>query len=49
MDVHQATISAAVWDSSGNLVVEATLETRAETTRHMRRPREDRLSEFLFL
>jgi transposase len=31
MDVHQATISAAVRDSSGNLVMEATLETKSET------------------
>ena len=31
MDVHTATISAAVRDSSGNLVMEATLETNAET------------------
>ena len=31
LDVHQATISAAVRDSSGNLVMEATLETKAET------------------
>jgi transposase len=31
MDVHQATISAAVRDSSGNLVMEATLETKTET------------------
>src|SRR6202522_2625670 len=31
MDVHQATICAAVRDSSGNLVMEATLETKAET------------------
>src|SRR6476646_5712221 len=31
MDVHQATISAAVRDSAGNLVMEATLETKAET------------------
>ena len=31
MDVHSATISAAVRDSSGNLVMEATLETKAET------------------
>jgi hypothetical protein len=31
MDVHQATISVAVRDSSGNLVMEATLETKAET------------------
>jgi len=31
MDVHQATISVAVWDSSGNLVIEAILETKAET------------------
>jgi transposase len=31
MDVHQATISAAVRDSSGSLVMEATLETKAET------------------
>jgi hypothetical protein len=29
MDVHQATISPTVRDSSGNLVMEATLETRA--------------------
>jgi hypothetical protein len=32
-DVHTATISAAVRDSSGNLVMEATLETKAETIR----------------
>jgi hypothetical protein len=31
MDVHQATILAAVRDSSGNLVLEATLETKTET------------------
>ena len=31
MDVHQATISAAVRDSAGNLVMEAILETKAET------------------
>jgi len=31
MDVHQATISAAVRDSRGNLVMEALLETKAET------------------
>jgi hypothetical protein len=31
MDVHTATICAAVRDSSGNLVMEATLETKAET------------------
>src|ERR1700758_5178791 len=31
MDVHTATISAAVRDSSGNLVMEATLETKAVT------------------
>jgi len=31
MDVHQATISAAVRDSRGNLVMEAILETKAET------------------
>ena len=31
MDAHTATISAAVRDSSGNLVMEATLETKAET------------------
>ena len=31
MDVHQATISAAVRDSSGNLVMEAIVETKAET------------------
>jgi len=31
MDVHTATISAGGSDSSGNLVMEATLETKAET------------------
>ena len=31
MDVHQATISVAVRDSRGNLVMEAIVETRAET------------------
>ena len=31
MDVHTATISAAVRDSNGSLVMEATLETKAET------------------
>jgi hypothetical protein len=31
LDVHQATISAAILDSAGNLVMEATLETKAET------------------
>lgn len=31
MDVHQATICVAVWDSRGNLVMEAILETKAET------------------
>ena len=31
MDVHQATISAAVRDSSESLVIEATLETKAAT------------------
>src|SRR5580765_6654413 len=31
MDVHTATISAAVGDSIGNLVMEATLETKSET------------------
>src|SRR5450755_2863166 len=31
MDVHQATISLAVRDSGGNLVMESTLETKAET------------------
>jgi hypothetical protein len=30
MDVHQATISVAVRDSRGNLVMEAILETKAE-------------------
>ena len=35
LDVHQATISAAVRDSSGNLVMEATLETKAETIRRV--------------
>src|ERR1700719_3066432 len=31
VDVHQATISAAVLDSTGKLVMEAILETKAET------------------
>jgi hypothetical protein len=31
MDVHQATISVAVWDWRGNLVIEAILETKADT------------------
>ena len=31
LDVHQATISVAVRDSSGKLVMEAILETKAET------------------
>ena len=31
MEVHQATISAAVRDSRGNLAMEAILETKAET------------------
>ena len=31
LDVHQATISAAARDSSGNLVMKAILETKAET------------------
>jgi hypothetical protein len=31
LDVHQATISVAVRDSRGNLVMEAILETKAET------------------
>jgi hypothetical protein len=31
MDVHQATISVAVRDSRGNLVMEAIVETKADT------------------
>ena len=31
LDVHQATISAAVRDSDGKLVLEAILETKAES------------------
>jgi hypothetical protein len=31
LDIHQATISVAVLDSSGKLVMEAILETKAET------------------
>src|ERR1700680_708294 len=31
LDVHQATISVSVLDSAGNLVMEAILETKAET------------------
>ncbi len=34
MDVHQATISAAFRDSSGNLVMEATLETKAAAAQY---------------
>jgi hypothetical protein len=38
MDVHAATISAVVLDSSGNLVMEAALETKAETILEFDRP-----------
>jgi hypothetical protein len=38
MDVHQATISVAVRDSHGNLVMEAILETKAETILRSMRP-----------
>jgi hypothetical protein len=31
MDVHQATISVAVMDSSGKLIMECVLETKAAT------------------
>ena len=31
LDVHQATVSVAVRDSAGKLVIEAILETKAET------------------
>jgi hypothetical protein len=31
MDVHQATISVAVMDSSGKLILESTLETKVAT------------------
>jgi hypothetical protein len=31
LDVHQATISVAILDSAGNLVMKAILETKAET------------------
>jgi hypothetical protein len=31
LDVHRATISAAVLDAAGKLVIEAILETKAET------------------
>jgi len=31
LDVHQATISVAVRDSAGKLLIEAILETKAET------------------
>jgi len=34
LDVHQATIPAAVRDSDGKLVMEAILETKAETILH---------------
>ncbi len=34
LDVHQATISAAVRDSTGKLVMEAILETKAGTILH---------------
>jgi hypothetical protein len=33
LDVHQATISASVLDSTGKLVMESILETKAETIR----------------
>jgi hypothetical protein len=33
LDVHQATIVVAVMDSSGKLVMESILETKAATTR----------------
>jgi hypothetical protein len=40
LDVHQPTISVATLDSSGKLVMEAILETKAETIRQfMRGPR----------
>ena len=32
LDVHQATITVAVRDSAGKLVMEAILETQAETS-----------------
>jgi hypothetical protein len=32
LDVHQATISAAVRDSAGKIVMESVLETKASTT-----------------
>jgi len=31
LDVHQATISVAVWDHTGKLVMECVLETKAAT------------------
>ena len=34
LDVHQATISVAVLDCSGKLVMESVLETRAATILH---------------
>jgi hypothetical protein len=36
LDVHQATISASVLDSSGKLLMEAILATKAETTATLR-------------
>jgi Transposase len=43
MDVHQATISVAVRDSVGNLVMEAILETKSETIRQFIRGLRDSL------
>ena len=35
LDVHQATISVAILDSAGQLVMEVILETKAETIRQL--------------
>jgi hypothetical protein len=40
LDVHQATISVAVLDSAGKLVMEAILETKVETILQFIRERE---------
>ena len=37
LDVHQATISAAVLDSAGKLVMEAILETKADAVASFKR------------
>ena len=40
MDVHQATISVAVMDSTGKLILESILETKAATYLRLRQIRD---------